>query len=97
MPAGVSTTIAPHVVVAGAGPVGCVAAAVLVKNNVRVTLLEAAPSLPVELRASTFHPATLELLRPYDVVDKMICRGRIARHVCYRERQRGVGALFDPC
>ncbi|MBT5139744.1 MAG: FAD-dependent monooxygenase [Acidimicrobiaceae bacterium] len=95
MPAGVSTTIAPHVVVAGAGPVGCVAAAVLAKNNVRVTLLEAAPSLPVELRASTFHPATLELLRPYGIVDKMVSRGLIARHFAYRDRRSGVVARFD--
>ena len=49
----------PHVVVAGAGPVGCVAAAVLATRDITVTLLEASPELPRELRASTFHPATL--------------------------------------
>ena len=95
MPAGVSATTAPHVVVAGAGPVGCVAAAVLAKADVRVTLVEAAPSLPRELRASTFHPATLEMLRPYGVVDEMIARGLVAQHFAYRDRRVGVVARFD--
>ena len=95
MPAGVSSATAPHVVVAGAGPVGCVAAAVLAKADVRVTLVEAAPSLPRELRASTFHPATLEMLRPYGVVDEMIARGLVARHFAYRDRRVGVVARFD--
>ena len=95
MPAGVSAITAPHVVVAGAGPVGCVAAAVLAKADVRVTLVEAAPSLPRELRASTFHPATLEMLRPYGVVDEMIARGLVAQHFAYRDRRVGVVARFD--
>ena len=95
MPAGVSSIGAPHVVVAGAGPVGCVAAAVLAKSDVRVTLVEAAPSLPRELRASTFHPATLEMLRPYGVVDEMIARGLVAQHFAYRDRRVGVVARFD--
>ena len=95
MPAGASSITAPHVVVAGAGPVGCVAAAVLAKTDVRVTLVEAAPSLPRELRASTFHPATLEMLRPYGVVDEMIARGLVAQHFAYRDRRVGVVARFD--
>ena len=95
MPAGVSSIATPHVVVAGAGPVGCVAAAVLAKSDVRVTLVEAAPSLPRELRASTFHPATLEMLRPYGVVDEMIARGLVAQHFAYRDRRVGVVARFD--
>jgi len=85
----------PHVVVAGAGPVGCVAAAVLADRGVRVTLLEAEATLPRQLRASTFHPATLELLHPFGVVDKMIERGLIAQHFAYRERDVGVVAQFD--
>ena len=95
MPAGVSSIATPHVVVAGAGPVGCVAAAVLAKADVRVTLVEATPSLPRELRASTFHPATLEMLRPYGVVDEMIARGLVAQHFAYRDRRVGVVARFD--
>ncbi|MEM7342133.1 MAG: NAD(P)/FAD-dependent oxidoreductase [Actinomycetota bacterium] len=84
-----------QVAVVGAGPVGCVAAAVLVDRGVRVTLFEAAPELPRELRASTFHPATLELLHGLDVVDALIERGLVAPRFAYRDRRRGQVASFD--
>ena len=93
------TTAAPsdraHVAVVGAGPVGCVAAAVLAERGVRVSLFEAATELPLELRASTFHPATLELLEPLGVVPEMIERGLIAERFSYRDRRHGVVAEFD--
>jgi 3-(3-hydroxy-phenyl)propionate hydroxylase len=85
----------PHVIVAGAGPVGCVAAAVLAQRGVQVTLLEAEATLPRQLRASTFHPATLELLHPFGVVEEMISRGLIADRFAYRDRRVGVVASFD--
>ena len=85
----------PHVVVAGAGPVGCVAGAVLATRGIKVTLLEASPQLPRELRASTFHPATLDLLDRYGVVDEMLSRGLVAPRFAYRDRRKGVVAEFD--
>ena len=85
----------PRVVVVGAGPVGCVAAAELAAGGVDVTLLEAAPELPRELRASTFHPATLDLLDRYGVVDEMVQRGLMAPRFAYRDRCQGVVAEFD--
>ena len=85
----------PHVIVVGAGPVGCVASAVLAARGIRVTLLEAAQELPKELRASTFHPATLDLLEKYGVVAAMISRGLIAPRFAYRDRRKGVVAEFD--
>lgn len=84
-----------HVAVVGAGPVGCVAAATLVDRGVRVTLFEAEAQLPRELRASTFHPATLELLHRFGVVEKMIARGLIAERFAYRDRRLGQVASFD--
>ena len=47
-----------RVLIAGAGPVGMVAAANLVRHGIRVTVLEALPDLSEESRASTFHPPT---------------------------------------
>lgn len=85
----------PHVVVVGAGPVGCVASAVLAADGIEVTLLEAAPELPRELRASTFHPATLDLLDRFDVVDDMLGRGLVAPRFAYRDRREGLVAEFD--
>lgn len=85
----------PHVVVVGTGPVGCVAGAMLASGGIDVTLLEAAPELPRELRASTFHPATLDLLDRFGVTDEMIHRGLIAPRFAYRDRRQGVVAEFD--
>ncbi|MYH71721.1 MAG: FAD-dependent monooxygenase [Acidimicrobiia bacterium] len=85
----------PHAIVVGAGPVGCVASAMLASGGIEVTLLEAAPELPRELRASTFHPATLDLLDRFGVVGEMIHRGLIAPCFAYRDRRMGVVAEFD--
>lgn len=85
----------PRVIVAGAGPVGCVASAVLAGGGVDVTLLEAAPELPLELRASTFHPATLDLLDRFGVVEPMLRLGLVAPVFAYRDRRKGVVAEFD--
>jgi len=85
----------PHVIVVGAGPVGCVASAMLASGGIEVTLLEAAPDLPRELRASTFHPATLDLLDRFGVIDEMVGRGLIAPRFAYRDRRHGVVAEFD--
>ena len=60
-----------------------------------MTLLEAAPELPRELRASTFHPATLDLLDHFGVVEELIGRGLIAPRFAYRDRRKGVVAEFD--
>ena len=85
----------PHAIVVGAGPVGCVAGAMLASGGIDVTLLEAAPELPRELRASTFHPATLDLLDRFGVVEEMIRRGLIAPRFAYRDRRQGLVAEFD--
>jgi 3-(3-hydroxy-phenyl)propionate hydroxylase len=51
-----------RVLIAGAGPVGLVAAANLVRGGVPVTVFEAGSDLSQESRASTFHPPTLDML-----------------------------------
>ena len=50
------------VVVAGAGPVGAVAAYLLAQQGIEVVLVEAQADCALDLRASTFHPPTLEML-----------------------------------
>ena len=51
-----------YVTVVGAGPVGLVAAVSLIENGIPVIVLEESADLAVDLRASTFHPPTLEFL-----------------------------------
>lgn len=64
--------IEDRVLIAGAGPVGLVAAAQLVRNNIPVTVLEAGNELGSESRASTFHPPTLDMLEQLDVARQLI-------------------------
>ena len=84
-----------HVVVAGAGPVGLVSALLLAKQGVSVTVLESAPALNRDLRASTFHPPTLDMLAPLGLTDDLVAQGLVARYTQQRDRQEGVIAEFD--
>jgi 3-(3-hydroxy-phenyl)propionate hydroxylase len=75
-----------RVIIVGAGPVGLSAACVLAGQGVPVTVLEAEPALPENLRASTFHPATLDLLSRFGASDRLIEMGIKAPTLQYRER-----------
>ncbi|MEP3050701.1 MAG: NAD(P)/FAD-dependent oxidoreductase [Erythrobacter sp.] len=83
------------VVVAGAGPVGSVAASLLAQQGIDVILLEAGPDNAADLRASTFHPPTLELLDRIGIADPLINRGLKAPVYHFRERQSGEVVEFD--
>ena len=84
-----------HVLVAGAGPVGLVSALLLATQGVKVTVLESAPALNRDLRASTFHPPTLDMLAPLGLTDDLVAQGLVARYTQQRDRQEGVIAEFD--
>ncbi len=84
-----------QVLISGAGPVGLVSALVLGQAGVSVTVLEAAASLSMDLRASTFHPPTLDMLARYGLTEKLISMGLVARYTQQRDRQEGVVAEFD--
>lgn len=73
-----------QVVVAGAGPVGLVAALVLARAGVEVVLIEKRGSLNAASKASTFHPATLEILATLDVMDAVLAEGEIVDRIQYR-------------
>ena len=60
------------VIIVGAGPVGLVAALRLVRAGFTVTVLEQAPELHAEPRASTFHCSTLDLLDTMGLADELI-------------------------
>ena len=84
-----------RVLIAGAGSVGLVAAAQLVKNGVPVTVLEAGGELASESRASTFHPPTLDMLDSLGVARGLIAEGLTAPKLQYRSKKDGVIAQFD--
>ena len=88
-------TPSSHVVIAGAGPVGLVSALVLANHGVKVTILESAAALNKDLRASTFHPPTLDMLAQLGLTDDLVSQGLVARYTQQRDRQEGVIAEFD--
>jgi 3-(3-hydroxy-phenyl)propionate hydroxylase len=85
------------VVIAGAGPVGSLLALYLVQRDIPVLLLEKEPELPVDLRASTFHPPSLEMIAKlgFGVIDQMLARGLKADRYQYRDRRSDEVASFD--
>jgi len=78
-----------RVLIAGAGPVGLVLAYRLGTAGIPVTLIEALPDLAEDLRASTFHPPTMEMLDAIGVAQRMIDNGVVAPTFQYRDRQDG--------
>lgn len=84
-----------YVTVVGAGPVGLVAAVSLIENNIPVIVLEASADLAVDLRASTFHPPTLEFLDKLNLADDLISRGIKCPFWQFRDRKKGEIATFD--
>ena len=83
-----------RVLVAGAGPVGLVAAAHLIQSGIPVTLFEATASVSQELRASTFHAPTMDMLEDLGFAKDLKAQGLIAPNMQYRSRA-GVIARFD--
>jgi 2-polyprenyl-6-methoxyphenol hydroxylase and related FAD-dependent oxidoreductases len=85
----------PNVLIVGAGPAGLVSAMVLASAGIPVTVLERNTVLAQDLRASTFHPPTLDLLARFDLPPQLIAQGLVARYTQQRDRREGVVAEFD--
>lgn len=88
-------TIRDRVLIVGAGPVGMMAAASLVRHGVPVTVLEANDDLSGESRASTFHPPTLDMLDRLGAAEPLIAQGLVAPQFQYRTKRDGLIAQFD--
>ncbi len=84
-----------RVVVVGAGPVGLTAALALGRRGIPTVLLAAESELVMELRGSTFHPPTLDLLDEFGIVPRMIEAGLKAPTWQFRDRETGPVATFD--
>jgi len=84
-----------QVVIVGAGPVGLTAALLLGSRGVPVTVLEAEAAISQELRASTFHPPTLDMVAPYGITQKMLEAGLPCPTWQIRLHPSGERAVFD--
>lgn len=87
--------IRTQVVIAGAGPVGTVAAYYLARQGIDVLVLEAGVDCAQDLRASTFHPPTLEMLDELEITPFLLDKGLKAPIYHYRDRRTGQVVEFD--
>jgi 3-(3-hydroxy-phenyl)propionate hydroxylase len=84
-----------QVVIAGAGPVGTVMAMLLAQAGVETVLLEAGEDCAQDMRASTFHPPTLEMLDQIGITPMLLERGLKAPIYHWRDRKSGEAIEFD--
>ncbi len=83
------------IIIAGAGPVGCSIAMYLAQNNIPVMLLEAEESVPIDLRASTWHPPTLDMMDDLGLIDDMLKQGLLVHDYQHRDRRTNSVAKFQ--
>jgi 3-(3-hydroxy-phenyl)propionate hydroxylase len=84
------------ILIAGGGPVGVIAALALARQGLEVRVFEAMDAVNDAPRASTTHPATLEMLAGLGMLDAVIARGLVARTFQFWDRPTGrMVAEFD--
>jgi len=84
-----------QVIVVGAGPTGAIAAYALAQKGIDVLLVEAYPEAPEDMRASTFHAPTLEMLESLGLLEALEAQGVRAPVYQYRNRRSGEVLAFD--
>ena len=84
-----------EVLVAGLGPVGATAALSLARRGISVTAIEPLAHSATDLRASTYHAPTLEILDDLGAAGTLLSEGLKAPVYQYRDRQSGDVFAFD--
>ena len=84
-----------NIVIVGAGPVGLFTALRLSEFGIDCVVLEAETELQEDLRASTFHPPTLDMMEEYGITAKLLQAGRICPTWQIRMHSTGERAEFD--
>ena len=82
-----------QVAIVGAGPVGTFAAYCLAELGIDVMVFETGDHCAQDMRASTFHPPTLEMLDEMGIADNLIAQGLKAP--VYRHRDRRTGEIIE--
>jgi len=83
------------VIISGGGPVGLCLALLLARHEISVTVVEAEADIVRDLRASTFHPPTLDMLEPLGITATLIARGLPCPTWQIRLHPSGDRAVFD--
>jgi 3-(3-hydroxy-phenyl)propionate hydroxylase len=83
------------VAIAGGGPVGLTLALLLGNAGIATTVLEAEPTPSRDLRASTFHPPTLDMLDRLGIASELVANGLPCPTWQIRLHPSGARAVFD--
>jgi len=83
------------IVIIGAGPVGLITALRLSQLGMRSIVIEKNNAIQDELRASTFHPPTIEMLDELGIAKELISIGLKTKQWQFRVHETGEKALFD--
>ena len=83
------------VIIVGGGPIGLICGFWLAKQGIRISIYEKGSKIPEDLRASTWHPATLDMLDEYHISDEIIKKGSITPSWQYRYQDTGERAIFE--
>jgi len=83
------------VLISGGGPVGLCLALLLAEQQIDVTVIEQEAAIVRDLRASTFHPPTLDMLEQLGVTPRLIAQGLPCPSWQIRLHPGGERAVFD--
>lgn len=88
-------SVPDRVVIAGAGPIGLICAYRLSLLDIPVVVVDKSTEIPTDLRASTWHPATLDMLEEIGVTDEILAKGAKCPSWQYRFQKTGERAVFE--
>ncbi|MBP7335587.1 FAD-dependent monooxygenase [Niveispirillum sp.] len=83
------------IIIVGAGPVGLMTAHLLARQGIASTVLEQDAAISQDLRASTFHPPTLDMLDGEGLAAPLIAQGRLCPTWQIRMHDTHERAVFD--
>ncbi len=84
-----------RIAIVGAGPVGLVLALRLATLSIPSVVLEAEADISEALRASTFHPPSLDMLDELGLAQPLIAQGLVTPTWQIRRHEDGARAVFD--
>lgn len=83
------------ILIVGAGPVGLSAALALCQAGMEVRIVDAGKGVDKRMRASTFHPPTLDMIDSLGVADELIEQGLKAPQFQMRQHETNEQVTFD--
>ena len=84
-----------RILIVGGGPVGLFAAIRLVGFGIPITLIDKSTNVSSDIRASTIHPPSLEMMAPYGITNEILKTGIKVREWQIRNHTTGDKVVFD--